>query len=247
MVRKAPLVALVAVLTIVLGVGIAKSVGYWKTESSKVPVTITEGEFAGEYDPGDIRGSYSFADIQEVFGVPPEMLAAAFLMTGGNPDVILAKDLETTWADLGGDVEVGTESVRYFTALWTGLPYEPEEDTVLPAAAVEILLAYDKIDTGRAAALMQRAVGPAGGVQTGVTVSEPEAVEDHEIPDRTVRGLTTFGDLSGWGVTPDIWESAFKLPMGSRSTAIKDWSTAEGLSMSEVKSQAQAMVDAAQE
>lgn len=238
MVRKAPLVALVAVLTIVLGVGIAKSVGYWKTESSKVPITITEGEFAGEYDPGDIRGSYSFADIQEVFGVPPEMLAAAFLMTGEDPDVILAKDLETTWADLGGDVEVGTGSVRYFTALWTGLPYEPEEDTVLPAAAVEILLAYDKIDTGRAAALMQRAVGPAGGVQT---------VEDHEIPDRTVRGLTTFGDLSGWGITPDVWESAFSLPMGSRSTAIKDWATAEGLSMSEVKSQAQAMVDAAQE
>ena len=238
MVRKAPLVALVAVLTIFLGVGIAKSVGYWKTEGSKVPITITEGEFAGEYDPGDIRGSYSFADIQEAFGVPPEMLAAAFLMTGENPDVILAKDLEITWADLGGDVEVGTGSVRYFTALWTGLPYEPEEDTVLPAAAVEILLAYDKIDTGRAAALMKRAVGPAGGIQ---------AVEDHEIPDRTVRGLTTFGDLSGWGVTPDVWESAFSLPMGSRSTAIKDWAAAEGLSMSEVKSQAQAMVDAAQE
>lgn len=247
MVRKAPLVALVAVLTIVLGVGIAKSVGYWKTESSKVPITITEGEFAGEYDPGDIRGSYSFADIQEAFGVPSEMLAAAFLMTGEDPEVILAKDLETTWADLDGDVEVGMGSMRYFTALWTGLPYEPEEDTVLPAAAVEILLAYDKIDTEKAATLMQRAVGPAGGVQTEVTASEPEAVEDNENPDRTVKGLTTFGDLSGWGVNPDVWESAFKLPMGSRSTAIKDWATAEGLSMSEVKSQAQALVDTAQE
>ena len=50
----------------------------WQTQSSKIPRTITSGEFKGSYDPDDIRGSYSFNDISELFNIPLEDLRRAF-------------------------------------------------------------------------------------------------------------------------------------------------------------------------
>lgn len=239
--NKAALVAGITVLSLFGGIGIAKLTGYWKTESSKVPVKISEGEFAGQSDPGDIRGSYSFADIQESFGVPPEMMAAAFGLTGPDPSVMQAKSLEEAWADLPGDIEVGTDSIRLFTALWTGIPYEPEETTVLPSAAVDILLTYGHIGNAKAAELARRAVTLPG--ETGGEAPPAPVSTDHEVPDRMVRGLTTFGDLKSWGVTEEVWMERFGTAMGSRSTGIKDWVDENGLTMSEVKGAAQEMVD----
>lgn len=232
---------MISVLSLFAGIGIAKLTGYWKTESGKVPVTITEGEFAGQSDPGDIRGSYSFADIQASFGVPPEMMAAAFGLTGPDPSVMLAKSLEEAWADLPGDIEVGTDSIRLFTSLWSGIPYQPEETTVLPSAAVDILLTYGHIDNAKAAELKRRAVTLPGEV--GGEAPPAPASTDHEVPDKMVRGLTTFGDLKGWGVTEEIWMDRFGIAMGSRSTGIKEWVDENSLSMSEVKAAAQEMVD----
>ncbi|MFA6707608.1 MAG: 4Fe-4S binding protein, partial [Sphaerochaetaceae bacterium] len=44
--------------------------GLWKTESTKVPAKFTSGEFSGQSNPADIRGSYSFADIERNFSIP---------------------------------------------------------------------------------------------------------------------------------------------------------------------------------
>jgi len=241
--NKAALVAAVMVLSLATGYGISKATGYWKTESSKIPAKISEGDFAGENDPGDIRGSYSFDDIEASFGVPPEMTAAAFGLTGENPGAFQAKSLEDTWGELPGGVEIGTDAVRLFTALWTELPYDAEETTVLPEAAVEILETYQRIDGEKAAELRKTAVAfpdPAAGEEVSGEIS----AEDHEIPDRMVRGLTTFGDLKSWGVTEEMWMEKFNLPMGSRAASIKDWADETGLSMSEIKPAAQDMVDA---
>jgi len=240
---KAPLVVGVLVGVLILSVGLAKVSGYWRTESSKVPAVIETGEFAGEFDPSDIRGSYSFADIEAAFGVPPEILAAAFSMSGSDPSVILAKDLETTWEGLE-DVEVGTDSIRMFTAYWTGRPHEGEEDTVLPLAAVQILESYGKIDAAAAAGLAARAVVPpfaAGGEEPPSTPPKPAEGEE-----RTVKGLSTFGDLIGWGVDEAAWEAAAGAPMGSRSTDLRTWAEAEGRSMSEIRALAQNLVDEAE-
>jgi hypothetical protein len=235
--NKAALVAGITVISLVLGIGIAKITGYWRTESSKVPTKITEGEFAGQSDPGDIRGSYSFADIEKSFAVPPEMLAAAFGLTGADPSVLQAKSLEDTWGTLEGGMEIGTDSVRLFTALWIGIPYEAEATTALPAAAVDILEAYGRIETAKAADLRETAIAlpnEAGGEAPPV---------DHEVPDRMVRGLTTFGDLKSWGVTEEMWMEKFGEAMGSRATGLKEWAEDTGRSMSEIKTAAQELVD----
>jgi len=48
------------------------------TEGVLVPVTFKVGEFAGEYNPADIRGSYSFGHISELWEIPLTELGTAF-------------------------------------------------------------------------------------------------------------------------------------------------------------------------
>jgi len=42
------------------GIGASGALNYWQTESSKIPEKFLTGEVAGEYNPADIRGSYTF-------------------------------------------------------------------------------------------------------------------------------------------------------------------------------------------
>ena len=44
--------------------------------------SIKTGEFAGQYNPADIRGSYTFDDISNAFEIPIEDLGKAFWRRG---------------------------------------------------------------------------------------------------------------------------------------------------------------------
>src|SRR5512134_1233403 len=79
------------------GIAFSSVMGWWQTESSKVPVTFSEGEFAGQANPVDIRGSYTFGDIANSFNVAPEILAQAFGITGTEPAAFAIKELETIY------------------------------------------------------------------------------------------------------------------------------------------------------
>ena len=69
----------IAVLAILFGgILLSSGLGWWQTESSKEAATFTEGEFAGMPNPADIRGSYTFGDVQANFGVPAEVAGASF-------------------------------------------------------------------------------------------------------------------------------------------------------------------------
>ena len=255
--KSAVLVISITIGSLVLGVGTAKITGYWRTESSKVPVVIREGEFAGRSDPSDIRGSYTFEDIQAAFGVEPVVLAEAFGLESDNPGGLQAKMLEEYWMIPDSDREVGTDSVRLFTALWTGLPHVPEETTVLPVRAVEMLRDSGRISGTNAENLMAEAVHPPAGIGAETDPDDGEPVEedlqpqtgelgiDSDSPGAMVRGMTTFGELQDLEITEERWEAEFGSAMGSRSTSLKDWTEAEGLSMSDVKGRAQNLVDAA--
>ena len=86
-----------AIIVMVLmfgGIFFSSAMGWWATESTKEPITFTDGEFAGEANPADIRGSYTFGDIANSFDVTPEILAQAFGITEGDPAVFAIKELE---------------------------------------------------------------------------------------------------------------------------------------------------------
>ena len=76
-VRKS-IVSILIILFIFSSVFIFKGLGMWKTESEKQPIKFTTGEFAGQNNPDDIRGSYTFGDIQNNFEITVETLARAF-------------------------------------------------------------------------------------------------------------------------------------------------------------------------
>lgn len=120
------------------GILAASAMDLWITESTKIPDKIVEAGVEGAYDPADIKGSYTFGDVSELFEIPLEDMAFAFdLPEDVEPSTFKNKDLEVIYADQ--ELEVGTGSVRMFVALYKGLPYESTEETYFLSNAVQIL------------------------------------------------------------------------------------------------------------
>ena len=223
------------------GMGITKLTGLWRTESSKIPSVFTDGEFAGKYDPADIRGSYTFSNINDSFGISPEILASAFSLNTEEPGEIKVKDIEGVWGDIVEDADIGTGSVRLFTALWCSLPYTPDDRTILPLKAVQILLENGKI-TGETAEKLEKHA-----------VELPKILNDEEITQKIesseedteykVKGFTTFGELKKWGITEENWKELTGLPMGPSLQSIKGWADENGISISEFRNSLQDLVD----
>lgn len=260
--------AIAAIVFVIIfgGILVTTAMGYWQTESSKVPATYAEGAFAGQANPADIRGSYSFDDVSKNFGIPIEDLAAAFRLDSPNPGSIQLKTLETIYAD--SEFEIGTGSVRVFTALYKGLPYDltaetsfllpeaveilkakatlsPEQiafldtHTLVPQAVTPTLLAPVAVLTQPAEATLAAQVTPAPEVKATEIGHTPTAGQ--------VTGQTSFQNLLDWGVkTADIESALGKTLPSNLQTLVKDWAASNGIVFSELKPKLQALVDAAQ-
>src|SRR3989339_1394370 len=100
----------------VLGIAGAAVLGFWQTTSTKQPVAIKEGEFAGLPNPADIRGSYTWADVAKVFNFDVKLAMEAF---GATNEAEKVNTLEAIYgsANLPEGVEIGTDSVRLFVSL----------------------------------------------------------------------------------------------------------------------------------
>lgn len=243
----------VLVLVAVFGTILVTSLtGAWVTTTTRIPGQISEGEFAGASDPADIRGSYSFDDVQAAFGVPVPVLAQAFGVPEAGAGAYAAKDLEEAYGDVGG-MEIGTDSLRLFVALYTGVPYTPEETTGLPESAWEILRSRDGAVSPEAAEI-SGTVAPApeaagdlaaSDVAAGdVAASDVAASETHAEPtDGVVKGGTTFADVLSWGLTREQVESVIGGPMPARGTTIRDHATAQGVAFGEYRTAFQALLD----
>ncbi|MBL8967934.1 MAG: 4Fe-4S binding protein, partial [Spirochaetaceae bacterium] len=145
--------------TIFGGIALSAGLGLWKTQGSKDPAVIKSGEFAGLPSPSDIRGSYTWTDVGKAFGIPAPSLVRAF---GAGSETEKANSLEAKYGEvaLPPGTEIGTDSVRLFVALYTGLPHEPEADTILPMTAIEVLRAEAKGDRSRIEAAALKAYSP---------------------------------------------------------------------------------------
>ncbi len=49
--------AILILAIMIAGIAASKIGGFWNTESSKTPAKFSKGEFSGEFNPADIRGS----------------------------------------------------------------------------------------------------------------------------------------------------------------------------------------------
>ncbi|MBN1241572.1 MAG: hypothetical protein JXA15_02560 [Spirochaetales bacterium] len=238
----------------VIGIGASMAFNLWNTESSKQPAKITSGAFAGSADPADIRGSYSFGDIEKAFGIPVEVLARAFGVSAeaaGTAGLAAyqVKNFEEIYAGLSEDLEVGTDSVRWFTALYAGLPYEPEEEgTGLPNTAIPVLreagVPSELLDAARAVVVelpglenLPAAAGAGEAAGTGTGSGGEET--------RTIVGKTTFGQVEDWGVSRAKMAEAMGREPGPSNAVIRDWAGENGVEFSVIKEALQPLVDAA--
>ncbi|SCZ81982.1 hypothetical protein [Acidaminobacter hydrogenoformans] len=252
---KAWMLGAMALVVVFGSVWIANALGYWTTESTKTPALIESGEFAGAADPADIRGSYTFGELEAAFGIEVEVLAKAFGVDAAEAEDFQLKSLETIYEVLAEDgTEVGTGSVKYFVSLYTGLPYELTEVVYLPLPAVELLIEEGKVEGEAAEALQAIAVEIPDVSLTGTepdgsnVESAEESTEESAVSEVTetllIKGQTTFRDVLDTGVSETEIEAVLGAEMPNPLTVIKTYCTEEALSFDEVKSGLQALVDA---
>jgi hypothetical protein len=248
-----PLAALVVVI-LFGGIFFSSAMGWWQTESTKEAAKITSGEFAGQANPADIRGSYTFGDVEKNFGVPPAVLAEAFSVKDSNLAAFTVKSLEGMYT--GSAQEIGTSSVRLFVALYKGMPYDLSTDIYLPESAATILRTRN-LSSEQTAYLAKHTVpNPGAAPATSAPQTAPQATQapaaqptpKAETPaasstDRTVKGTTTFGDLLGWGVSQATIEVLGTSMPAAQVTKIKDYCTEKGLNFETIRPALQAEVD----
>lgn len=215
--------------------------GTWKTESSKIPVRFETGENAGAYNPADIRGSYSLQDIENAFEIPVEILAKAFgFRDEENPSAIQVKELEERYGVMD-NLEVGTDSVRWFTALFLGLPFDPGEDTGLPQPALNQLRSVAGLDPAVLEILQDRVVNLE---QLELSSGTDNETDDYiDIESRQIKGSTLFGDLLDWGLSEEAIEEVLGGPMGERTQFVRDYCINKGIEFSTVKTRFQLLLD----
>jgi len=236
-----------AIIVIVLmfgGIFFSSAMGWWATESTKEPATFTDGEFTGEANPADIRGSYTFGDIANSFDVTPEVLAQAFGITEGDPTVFAVKELEVIYADSG--FEIGTASVRLFVAYYAGLPFDTTDlEIYMPQSATDILLAKGNLSPEQIAYLEAYTVtlGESVPAVEPVTESTPVEASSTTSEEYMVKGKTVFGDLIAWGVPQETIEGLIGMSMPDPAMSVKDFASANGLDFETLKPALQAEVD----
>jgi len=235
--------SLAVILFVVLfgGIALSSALGWWQTESSKVAATYTEGEFAGQANPADIRGSYTFGDVEKNFGIPAALLAQAFNVQTDDPSTFATKELESIYAE--SVLEVGTASVRLFVAFYNGLPFDLGTDIYLPQSAADIL--HTRTLTPEQLAYLNAHIVPDPAAPFVNSAPITESTPAAESTERFVKGKTTFQEVLDWGVSQSVIEQILGAPMPNPLTTIKDFCTAQGLSFETVKTQLQVEVDKA--
>ena len=240
------------------GIMLTSVLGLWNTGTSKEPSLIIGGEAAGKPNPADIRGSYSFGDIEKGFGVPVKDLKTAFRIPdnvdGGSFQV---KGLETLFeAEAAAGKAVDVDSIRMFVADYAGLPFAVSGDIYLPVEAVSLLKARSGLTAEQGKYLDAHSLAaaanpaPAGETvkatppasETGVTA--PAVVKTEPAADaKVISGSTTFQQVLDWGVPQSAIEQVIGGAMPDPSGVIKDYITGKGLEFFSYKQKLQAEVD----
>jgi hypothetical protein len=256
MTLNSKILAILVVTLLFGGIFASSALGWWQTESTKEAARFTSGEFTGQANPADIRGSYTFGDVERNFGVPASLMVQAFAVQTDDPAAFQVKSLESLY--LGSSQEVGTASVRLFVAFYLGLPIDLSTDMYVPVAAAEILRSRE-LSADQLAYLEAHIVNFTPGAAPALVVT-PAPAESTPAPDAVqptptvhveggdpsqVKGKTTFADLLALGLTQAKIEEILGQPMpAAPGMTVKDFCSQNGLSFETIKAGLQAAVDA---
>lgn len=229
------LVIVISSLIVIFGgVLLADLLGVWHTESNKEPMKFTSGAYEGQSNPDDIRGSYTFSDIENAFGVEASLIAEAFGVNTDDPGAIKAKDIEEIYSGLDEELEIGTGSVKRFVAIYTQLPYDGED--LLPLSAVVVLKSEgkwtDEIAGDMDGYILENETIDLDVLDTQLEGQIDEVEHDEEIG---IKGKTTVADAISYGISLETIESVLGIEIKNENMLIRDLCDANGLSFGTVK------------
>lgn len=229
----------------------ASVLGLWNPQLSRNSVNIQANQGAGTYNPADIRGSHRFSDISELFDIPLEILCRAFALPADvDPATFQNLDFETIYPEFEGEQEIGNGSMKWFVALYTGLPYEldsDEEDTYLLRPAVDILKSHAVLTAEQIAYLDEYTIEIEIGsepIEYNLPMDESQSNEEvdgkgenaaYEGEEMVVAGQTTFADLLNWGIPADQIETIIGGEIPNRLVLVRDYCMENGLSFGGIK------------
>ncbi len=246
---KVKLKILAVIVPVILFGGIlaASAAGVWSTSTSKQPATYASGDFAGEYNPADIRGSYTFEEISDLFGIELNVLYEAFGIPEGTVGM-KSKDLEGIYGEESG---IGNESVQVFVTLYKKLPLTPG-DAYLPQTAADVLLRDNKDLTDEEKAYIVSHIAAAPAASESVFEEATPSPTGSPLKDGTgdgtneealVNGSTTFGQLLDAGITQEDIEDIIGSALPPTNQTVKDYCIGQGLVFSEIKDQLSALAE----
>jgi len=226
----------------IIGIGSTIGLNLWRTTNTKVLAKFTSGEYEGEYNPADIRGSHTFSQVSEFFEIPLEEIGKSFgLDVVDNMASFKCGNLKEIYGAVESTIEggeIGTDSVKLFISLYTGLSYTPEETTLIPAPAMSVL--KEKLSEEELKVIENRVVPLPGLKPLSIENLEDDLAE----VDTTVKGNTTFQDLLDWGLAKEEIETALGTSMGKPAENIRDYCVGREIEFGEVKNVLQEMLDA---
>ena len=196
------------------------------------PARFTTGEFAGKYNPADIRGAHTLSDISKYFEIPLPILAEAFNIPEEEAENVQNKYYKYIFEGLlGSGKNIGNGSMIVFVSMYKGLPFELHEPEYLLEPAADILKSLGTLTDNELDYLSRYVVSvkEAGAVPLSGFVP-PEDGYDEEYP---VYGRTTFGDLLEMGMTEGQISEIIGAPMPDAGTSVKDYCVENGLSFSD--------------
>ena len=246
--------ALITVVAILGGISIAKAIGYYETQSTKQPVKFKTGELAGMPNPADIRGSYTWQDIEKAFDIPADQAAEAFSTQEHILDPASRVSLleEIYKGNLPEGFEIGTGAVRVFVSLYTGLPLEFEEGTVLPNTVLALLksrpnanleLLKSLVIPGSTETTPETKTGAGMGTGAGIGIGAQSGSNSGIVLGKMVVGKTTFADLYDWGLSEDQLIAVIGYKPSQKTQTIRDSAIANGREFSEFRSAIQTLLD----
>jgi hypothetical protein len=234
------------------GIFFSSLLGWWQTESTKDAALYTSGEFAGQANPSDIRGSYTLGDVEKNFAIPAVLVAQAFGVQAQDPAAFQVKGLEEMYA--ASPQEVGTASVRLFVAFYLGLPIDLSTAMYLPESAAAILRTRSL--TPEQSAYLDAHVVPNLAAESAITATPaPSASASPDSPQTTpvhtpvvevgtIKGKTTFAELLDWGLKPEVIQQVLGKPLPpALGMTVRDFCTQNGLSFETVRPALQAELD----
>ncbi len=234
-------------LTLILmfgGIAATSALGVWSTESEKIPVKYNEGEAKGSYNPADIRGSYTFKEISDLFGIEQSVLREAFLIPETEDLAIFkSKNLEALYAD--APQEIGNSSVQVFVALYNNLPIDLGDEYLLEPA-VKLILAHNLELTEEQKSYLQTHTVKLDSKVIPVTETAPVAsttTPETSTTEPAINGQSTFQSALDLGITEAQIETIINAKMPATNVSIRSYCQENGLSFSEVKAALSALLE----